>query len=138
MNNGIHLIWEFISTPNNWLTATHISGVFHEDADRESRKQELRIERMLNQRDFHYVIKILKVSPSSDLFASRLTMQLPEFISYLPDLELKAVNAFSQSWIDLKFVAFPPFICLFRIIQKICQDGAKGILVVTDWPHQLW
>ena len=37
-----HLIWEFITTQNNWLTATHIAGVFNEDATRESRKQELR------------------------------------------------------------------------------------------------
>ena len=37
-----HLIWEFITTQNNWQTATHIAGVFNEDATRESRKQELR------------------------------------------------------------------------------------------------
>ena len=41
MDNEVHLIWEFISTQNNWLTATRIPGVFHEDDDRESRKQEL-------------------------------------------------------------------------------------------------
>ena len=44
MDNEVHLIWEFISTQNNWLTATHIPGVFNEDADRESRKEELRTE----------------------------------------------------------------------------------------------
>ena len=53
MDNEVHLIWEFISTQNNWLTATHIPGIFNEDADRESRKEELRTEWMLNQRDFH-------------------------------------------------------------------------------------
>ena len=40
----MHLIWEFISILNNWLTATHIARVFNEDATRESRKQELRTE----------------------------------------------------------------------------------------------
>ena len=44
MDYEVHLIWEFISIQNNWLTATHIAGVFNEDATRESRKQELRIE----------------------------------------------------------------------------------------------
>ena len=53
MDNEVQLIWEFISTQNNWLTATHIPGVFNEDADRESRKEELGTEWMLNQRDFH-------------------------------------------------------------------------------------
>ena len=62
MDNEMHLILEFISTQNNWLTATHIPGVFNEDADRESRKQELRTEWMLNRRDFHYITKKLNVS----------------------------------------------------------------------------
>ena len=48
----------------------HIPGVVNEDADRVSRKQELRIEWMLNRRDFHYVTEKLHVSPSVYLFAS--------------------------------------------------------------------
>ena len=57
MDKEVLLVWEFISTQNNWLTATHIPGVFNEDADRESRKQELRSEWMLNLREFHYITK---------------------------------------------------------------------------------
>ena len=53
MDGEAQLIWEFISTQNNWLTATHIPGVFNEDADRESRKQEVRTESMLNRKNFH-------------------------------------------------------------------------------------
>ena len=119
MDKEVNLIWEFISTQNNWLTATHIPGVFNEDADRESRKQELKAEWMLNRRDFHYVTKKLNASPSIDLFALRLNTQLSEFISYRQDPESKAVNAFTQSWTDLHFYACHPFICLPRVIQKI-------------------
>ena len=72
------------------------------------------------------------VSPSNDLFASRFNTQLPEFVSYQPDPESYAANAFTQSWADLKFDAFPPFICLPSVIQKICQDREEGILVVLD------
>ena len=78
MDNEVHLIWEFISTQNNWLTPTHILGLFNEDADRESRKQKLRTEWMQNRRDFHYVTKKLNAPPSVDLFASRLNTQAPE------------------------------------------------------------
>ena len=60
-----------------------------------------------------------------------------EFISYRLDSEPKTVNAFTKSWTDLKFYAFLPFICLPRVIQKIWQDRAKGIVVVPDWPYQL-
>ena len=138
MDNEGQLIWEFISTQNNWLTATHILGVFNENADRELRKQELRTEWMLNRRDVHYVTKKLNVSPSIDLFVSRLNTQLFEFTSYRPDPESKAVNDFTQCSTDLKFYVFPPFVCLSRVIQKIWLDGAEGILVVPDWPNQLW
>ena len=72
MGNKVYLIWEFISTQNNWLTAIHIPGVFNEDADRESRKQEFRREWMLNRRDFHYVVEKRNVSPSIDLLASQV------------------------------------------------------------------
>ena len=71
MNNEVHLIWESIGTQNNWLTATHMLGLFNEDADRESRKQKLRTDWMQNRKDFHYVTKKLNAPPSIDLFASR-------------------------------------------------------------------
>ena len=87
---------------------------------------------MLNRRDFHYITKRLNVSPSIDFFTSRVNTQLPEFISYQPDPETKAVNPFTQSWTDLKFYAFLPFICLPRDNQKIWEDRAEGILVVPD------
>ena len=48
MDNEVHLTWEFSRTQNNWLTATHIPGIFNEDADRRSRKQGLKTEWMLN------------------------------------------------------------------------------------------
>ena len=137
MDNEVHLIWEFICTQNNWVTATHIPSVFNEDADRESRKQELRTEWMLNRSDFHYFTKKPNVSPSIDLFASRLNTQLPEFISYRPDPESKAVNAFTQSSTELKFYALPPFLCLPRVMQKIWHDRAEVILVAPDWHYQL-
>ena len=137
MDNEVHLIWEFISTQNNWLTATHIPGVFNENADRESREQALRTEWMLNRRDLHYVMEKLNVFPSIDFFTSKLNTQLPEFISYRPDPESEAVNVFTQSWTELKFYALTPFICLPRVIRKIRPDGAEGILLVPGWPNQL-
>ena len=79
-------------------------------------------------------MKILNVSPPID-FPSRLNTQLPEFVSYQPDLESKAVNAFTQAWTERTFYAVPPFICLPSDIQNIQHDRAEGI---HDWPNQLW
>ena len=53
-------------------------------------------------------MKILNVSPPID-FPLRLNTQLPEFVSYQPGLESKAVNAFTQALTERTFYAVPPF-----------------------------
>ena len=49
-----------------------------------------------------------------------------------------AVDSFTQTWTDLEFYAFRPFICIPRVMQKIWKDRAVGILVTPDWPNQIW
>ena len=93
---------------------------------------------MLNRRDFHYIMKKLNVSPSIDLLTPRLVTQLPELLSYWPYPESNAMNDFTQCWTYLKFYTAPPFIGLPRVIQKIWHDGVQGIMVVPEWPNQLW
>ena len=58
-DNELHFIREFIITQKYWLTATHIPGVFNEDADRKSRNLNLRTGWMLNRSDFQYITKNL-------------------------------------------------------------------------------
>ena len=93
---------------------------------------------MLNKDDFEYITQRLKFKPTVDLFASRLNSQLPHFISYRPDPQSMAVNAFTLEWKDMLFYAFPPFNCIPRVLQKASQDEAEGIIVVPDWPNQPW
>ena len=38
MDQVVHLIWNFILKHDNWVTATHIPGIFNDEADIESRK----------------------------------------------------------------------------------------------------
>ena len=39
---------------------------------------------------------------------------------------------------NLSLYAFPPFICIPKILQKVWHDNAEGILVVPDWLNQFW
>ena len=80
----------------------------------------------------------LDVKPEIDLFASKLNHQFPRYISYKPNPDAEAVNAFTMSWSDVIFCAFPPFCIIPSVLQKIIKDRARGILVVPDWPSQLW
>ena len=93
---------------------------------------------MLDKQIFRYITERLKYEPSIDLFATRINTQLRKFFSFRPDPECIGVDAFTVDWRNIEFYAFPPFCCLPRVIQKISQDEARGILVVPDWPNQPW
>ena len=78
------------------------------------------------------------VSPVIDLFASSANAKLPRYISWLLDPHAYAVDAFTVSWQDLTFYAFPPFSLLPRVLGKIIQDKATGLLIVPKWTTQSW
>uniref|UniRef100_A0A1B0GPT1 Tyr recombinase domain-containing protein n=1 Tax=Phlebotomus papatasi TaxID=29031 RepID=A0A1B0GPT1_PHLPP len=49
-----------------------------------------------------------------------------------------AVDAFTISWKDHFFYAFPPFALIFKVLQKIEHDNCMGIVIVPDWSTQPW
>ena len=93
---------------------------------------------MLNQKCLTKIISKFQFQSKMDLFASRLNAQLPMFVSYHPDPEAKQFNAFSISWRDIRFYAFPPFAAIEKMLHKIVLDVATGIIVVPNWPIQPW
>ena len=64
---------------------------------------------MLNLKKFTKIISKFQFQPEVDLFASRLNVKLPVFVSYHPDTEAMHINVFSISWQGRPFYAFPPF-----------------------------
>ena len=59
-------------------------------------------------------------------------------MSYTPDPNAFAVNAFTLDWSTLAIYAFPPFSCVEKTARKIIQDKARGIIIVPNWPSQSW
>lgn len=131
-------IWDWAISQKNWLMASHIPGVLNEEADYESRKNETRLEWKLNEKILQDIIQYFDFIPEIDLFASRINTQFKKFVSFRPDPEASHVNAFSLSWDGLKFYAFPPFSCISRVTQKLFKEDCVGILIVPNWPNQLW
>ena len=82
-----------------------------------------------------HITKILGKFSSSYL---AVVTQLEKFISYRPDPKYIALDSFTQSWTGLEFCAFPPFICIPRVIQKIWKDRVVAILITPHWPNQIW
>ena len=138
LDHIITTVWQWAIDRDIWITASHIPGVLNIEADEESRKSEYRTEWMLNKCIFRQVLEDLTFDPSIDLFASRINNQLPRFASFRPDPEAELIDAFTVSWENLNFYAFPPFICITKVLQKIMMEEATGIVVVPDWPNQPW
>ena len=70
MDHVVHKIWHWVISKNNWLSAIHIAGVLNEEADEESRQQELRTEWVLNRQDFKFVVEKLGFIITVNLFVS--------------------------------------------------------------------
>ena len=76
--------------------------------------------------------------PEIDLFANRLNNQLDRYISWKPDPGAMAVDAFALDWHKINFYAFPPFNMIGRVLRKVEDDQAEGLVVVPFWPTQHW
>ena len=72
-----------------------------------------------------------------DIFASSENHKLPLYVSYLPDSNAFAVNAFSLHWKELNY-AFPPFSLLGPIIKKVNEDNAELVLIAPLFITQAW
>lgn len=73
-----------------------------------------------------------------DLFASCLNKQLRTYISWKPDPNALAIDAFSINWQNRQFYAFPPFSLIGRVLQEIKADLAEGTIIIPLWPSQHW
>ena len=72
-----------------------------------------------------------------DLFASRLTAQLPRFVSWKPDPE--AEDAFTLDWSQLRGYAFPPFALIGRCLRQVLWQSVSQLTIMAPvWETQPW
>lgn len=130
-------IWQWCEERNIFLFASHIPSSENVTADSESRQLDTNTEWSLSKSAFRAVFR--RFGPFEiDLFASALNAKCDTYISWLPDPGSFAVDAFTLSWEGLFFYAFPPFILVTRVLRKIIDDRAEGVVVVPWWPSQSW
>ena len=73
-----------------------------------------------------------------DLFTSRLTAQLPQYVSWRPDPGAFYIDALALHWKSLMGYAFPHLILIPVVLNKVIQDNADLILVAPIWQEQPW
>lgn len=131
------LIWKWCEERNLWIFASYIPSKENEVADFESRRLEPETEFELNQSAFTKICKTLG-TPEIDLFASRVNTKCEKYCSWKRDPGALWVDAFTVNWSPWFFYAFPPFTLIPKILKKIFNERARGILVVPNWPSQSW
>mgnify|MGYP006140333087 FL=1 len=75
---------------------------------------------------------------SLDPFATAATAMAPAWCGLLDEEHSTAVDGFSVSWTGHNLFLNPPWREMGRVIHKICEDRASGVLILPRWPSQPW
>ena len=130
-------IWEWSLQRNIFLVAEHLPGKENVAADQESRVMKDRCDWMLNPVVFNQIQQVMG-AVQIDLFASRLTKQLPTFYSWRPDPEALGTDAFNQDWSQRRGFANPQWSLIARCLSQIKNQVARVVMVTPLWTAQHW
>ena len=119
-------------------TAEYLPSVMNTVADKESRKKPDSSEWLLHPKVFQAVSQLLG-SPTTDLFASHLCHQLPQYVAWHPDPYSQGTGAMIQNWkIGLPY-AFPTFSMISRVLLKTKQECVPLLILIAPvWRTQPW
>ncbi|VEN35017.1 unnamed protein product [Callosobruchus maculatus] len=137
LNQVTKEIWDYCEKKNLFVFASYINTKENVIADQESRRGYNETEYELSQECFNKIINFF-YQPTIDLFATKHNKKCHQFVSWKPDSHAELVDAFTFSWENLSFYAFPPFSLISKVLKKVRDDNAQGILIVPDWPGQVW
>ena len=86
-----------------------------------------------------FFIKLLKTwKTKQNLFATRINKQLDRYLSWYPEPEAMAINAFSLTCNNNYFYMFSPFSLVGRVLAKIHRDKTNAVIFVPDRSTQYW
>ena len=103
------------------IRVRHIPGKFNILADPLSRLDKpIKTEWALDQTVANSVFQMLNF-PNVDLFATQFNRRLPLYVSPVQDYKALAIDALSIDWNHLHAYAFPPFILIPAVLEKIRQ-----------------
>ncbi|KAA6372823.1 MAG: putative Transposon Ty3-I Gag-Pol polyprotein [Streblomastix strix] len=85
------------------------------------------------------ICKTWNYMPEIDIFATQYNKLINNYVTVdLNDLGTRFHNAFNYKWSKVKLYIHPPIPVLNRVLQKMKQDKAQGIVIAPIWPGQSW
>ena len=131
-------LWQWCLEWSITVKAHHLPGRLHIVADFESWAHPDTSDWQLDPSIFQGINN--KRGPFTiDLFASRLTALLHRFVSWKPDPEAEAEDAFTLDWSQLREYAFPPFALTGWCLRQVLQQSVSQLTIVAPvWETQPW
>lgn len=137
LTNLSKALWMWALSKDIVLSAEYIPGETNCVADAESRTMRDRADWKLHSQIFNAINQ--ELGPLEvDLFASRLSTQLPRFFSWRPDPLAEATDAFSQQWEQFRGYANPPWCLIGKVLSQVKNQQAQVVLVAPVWKGQPW
>ena len=130
-------IWQYLLSRGITLTVEYVPSKLNVMADWESRNTWDSSEWKLNPAIFQKICLVLG-KPQIDLFASRVSHQLPRYMSRKKDPCSVAQNALQQNWSHMFPYAFPPFNLIGQTLQKVKKHSINMIIITPVWAAQPW
>ena len=130
-------IWEYLLQYEITITAEYLPSALNLIADWESRHVRDSTEWKLDPNIFSGLCR-LRGHPEIDLFASRLSNQLPQYMSLKQDPFSLATDAMQQDWSHKYMYAFPPFNMVGQVLKKTQDDQCQLLIITPIWVTQPW
>ena len=137
LNELTRELWLWCKERNIFISALHLPGTLNTEADHESRVFNIDTEWMLFPTLFKKLTDELG-TVNIDLFASRINNQVQKYVSWKPDPDAFAIDAFYVHWGEYNGYAFPPFSLIGAVLKKVYEDQATVLLVAPIWLTQPW
>ena len=128
-------LFEFCLARNILIKASFLRGRYNSRADALSRRAKIH-SYSLPSSLFLSFCNTFSLSPTIDLFASRLNNKLPMYFSEGPDPHCCGFDAFLLDWPSSVY-AFPPISLVGKFLNKFLQyKNSEALLITPFWPSQ--
>ncbi|KAA6381327.1 MAG: hypothetical protein EZS28_023145 [Streblomastix strix] len=137
LRKAIDLILQ-IEEENGWtLTIRHIAGKQNKEADALSRLS-MAGDYAIRKEVLEEVLKDWQVGITVDLFAARNNAKHSRYYTLGKDKKAEGRDSMRVSQEEEFALIHPPIPIISRVIRKIIEEKARGIMIVPNWPGQIW
>jgi hypothetical protein len=140
LHNTVAQLHHILQQKQIRLEPTHRPGILMHTPDHLSRKQHNPIDWTIDHNYLQNILQKLQIQPTWDLFASPLSNQFHNYITWAPHPHHQLRDALNIDWDKLQgtLYAFPPIHLLPRTIHKIIHHKKPIVLIHPAWTHNNW